>query len=349
MNITLGSLVLCKILMLNPAVMPEAPRPDGLSTYNSTSTNMTIMQMSGKKVEKAPDAKSAKTPPVGYSERIVTGVVEEIQSRRKLVEVEKNKKFEYKEFHTLLIKTDNLEKLLIGADACALAETMIKDKDAPVKDLIEPEIAVEVVAEVPPKKKQINKVKPKVEKKAIEESDINLDEYDVVTDESVLSKYSEYIDQHKLEYEQGKNNIKIIDGNTGKVTEVASTEKEKLTDAEYNRIAQEIMNFNEEKNDEAIAEEQKVVVVVEEPKEKPVPVEVVLEKNSESESNLFSFFESKNKKDTEPKVAEKKVEVPVQKKKEVVVEKKKPIPTTIVYNRDTNVIVEAFKMIIFNK
>jgi hypothetical protein len=342
MKIALGSLVLCKILVLNP-VQKEAPRGDGLRNYNQSSTNMTAQKLNDSISGQNSNNKGSK---YSYDEKFITGVVQEVQSRRKLVEVEKNKKYQYKDFHSLLIKTDDLEKLLIKAESCALSSDVIDDGSGNFK---KKSIEKKTVKKDPIESKSL--------KKEINEETIDMSNFTQITDEETLKKYSKYIELHKKKYYEGNNKLGVVDFNN----KIQKNEIKKLSNEELGSIAKDVLNYSDK-----MAEQEKNPVksfeLNKEIEQKLIPikdkvVEVLDDKKNIVDTkgdSLFNFLESQKKNEkkvkknvnfkNKNKIAFKNKEKKLKQKK---IQLEKDIASKELYKNNPNIILEAIKLIIF--
>ena len=346
MKITLGALVLCKILVLDPTM----PKKDQTSkqTVSASSSNITMSKLADKM--NTPQDASSVTVPSGYSERIVTGVVEEIKSKRKLVEVEKNKKFQYKNYHTLRVKTKDLERLVIQADSCALADEIIEDENQ------------DKLKKIEDNKKKLLKKKETIRNNTT--SNIDIEDYEELKDEEVLKLYKKYLEEHKKRYLQGDNSVRIVDLSTGKMINLDDTSSE---EGLVKKESISIIKKKEEKETKVTELSQDIEKSIEDIKE-PEQLnkeKIVINNNEEKELesteedvNLFDFFEKqkkeervaleKQKKQKEELLLKKKKKEEEQAKLAMIKKKQKE---EIAYKKfkeeNPNMLIEAFKIILF--
>ena len=342
MKITLGALVLCKILVLDPATTKDTEKTqNNTKTTISTSTNMTMSRFAKNINDPQGLQKKSNKVPQGYKEKIVTGVVEKITSKRKLVEVERNKKFKYKDYHSLVVKTNDIERLVIQANSCALADDIIEEDNSQVQ--------VKKEAKKKTDQTSLNMQEKKVQKKKITKKIDNEDYVDVSDDEELMKVYSKYLEEHKKRYLDGDNSVRIVDLSTGEMKNLKEEEPQNVSKKVKKMDSKQIPNVKIATNIKNASSEKKEVIEKKEPVEKKV-----VQQEVPRDVNLFDFFENKKKQEIKKETVAKKIledKKAKEKKKKELLKKKEMNKKIAAYKKykeeNPSYILEAFKIILF--
>lgn len=236
MKIAIGAVVLCKILISDPSsttITKEVTELGGVAKNTNVSSNNNFI--TGKNsVQQTTAVQEVKEVKAGkqYSS-IIVGTVEDIRSVQVLKPIENSKKYKYEDQNILILKTEELEKLIVNANACGLADDLIVDES---KKEEKKEDIKEVVKTEEPKKVKTKKTKNKKNNNPVKS---NTEEYEIIfADQTVPEGYEEVKDD-KLQKEIS-NQIEEKANNLQKnADEIYLEELEKAQEKQRNIVKQE--------------------------------------------------------------------------------------------------------------
>lgn len=192
MKIAIGAVVLCRLLISEPEMTlvkkdDSSNRNDETIIKNSGASNNNFVSGNNAVNQVMDSQKDVYKAQRSYS--MILGTVEDIKQTKSLNQIGNTQKYKYEYEDILIVKTEELEKLVVNASACGLASTLIESEKPAI-----------VAAPVIKAKKKKVKISEKVKNNNNEEEmqvlyiDQAIPEgYEVVEDESIIKQVNEKI------------------------------------------------------------------------------------------------------------------------------------------------------------
>lgn len=302
MNIIIGSIVLCKIIVSDPdlgelSAKPELGQQEPVvtETIQESQTNNQLNNIVGAiartpRQESIDSTESRKKEPK-YS--LITGVVESIKELNYLKEVPEFNKYKYEKEISYIVKTNDFEKILIKSTACGLADNYI--------------VTETQLDEIKKKKKEIEELaeKQKKDNKLVKIGNVNSDDIIkfIPANEKVPKGYVEVVTDPKTHQKMIK-------------AALSSIEKKNPQEIYLDKIEKEQKDIFVKKEEKAPEQKKEVLVEknVDESKDdlESVDVSSILENEKKEEKKKLEIV----KEDIVEPIVEKTVE-PIQKNEKV--------------------------------
>jgi flagellar protein FlaD len=254
---------------------------------------------------------------------MIVGTVEDIKTVQVIKPIANSKKYKYEEQSILILKTEELEKLIVNANACGLADDLIID-EAKEKAAVEIKKEEAKVGESKPTKKKAKNNKKENTNKNTEEYEIIFSDqeipagYEEVKDEKLEKEISNKIEERANDVQKTADQIYLEELEKAQEKQRTIVVKEAVMEQETKK--EEPKLIDELKTETKVAEEEKNIKMQ---NDDDLDVVKLLEeqKIKELEQNNKPIVEEKKKKQPEIKISKiKKVEI---EKKEQEVEKPK--------------------------
>lgn len=128
MNIVIGSIVICKIIVSSPefdAIQKENTTSQKQSTESTVNGNSQVGNVLSVITGNQPKSTTPTEEKIEQKYAMIKGVVEDIREFSYLKEVPEYNKFKYEKEYSYIIKTDEYEKILIKSTACGNYEQFV--------------------------------------------------------------------------------------------------------------------------------------------------------------------------------------------------------------------------------